>query len=142
MINVIYWNPIFDKGIGMKILVVDDSQTARQLTKRCLQELGHVDIIESANGMEALQRLADTPGIELVLLDRYMPNMDGLQFMSQFKQNPAFRKVRVSMVTTEDKSDEKMRAIADYEADYYIIKPITTQALVRMFAKLFPSYAN
>jgi CheY-like chemotaxis protein len=123
----------------MKILVVDDSATARQLTIRCLRELGHTDIVESANGYEALQQLAAVSSIELVLLDRYMPNMDGLQFMSHFKQNPAFQRIRVSMVTTEDKSDEKMRAIAEYEADYYIIKPITTQALVRMFAKLFPS---
>ena len=122
----------------MKILVVDDSPTARMVAIKCLKDLDCTDIVEAENGMQALQVLKATPDIRLVLLDRYMPEMDGLAFMQHFKADPAFANIMVSMVTSEGDMDERMKAVADYQADYYIIKPVTAQALVRMFAKLFP----
>jgi len=122
----------------MKILVVDDSHTARQVAIKCLKDLGYTDVVEAQDGGEALEKLKANPGIRLVLLDRYMPTMDGLEFMRRFKADPDNQGVHVSMVTSEDDMDEKFKAVADYNADYYIIKPVTSQALVRMFARLFP----
>jgi two-component system chemotaxis response regulator CheY len=121
----------------MKILLIDDSTTSRQLLVKYLSQLGYTDIVQAADGVEGLQRLQDTPDIKLVLLDRYMPNMDGLEFMQRFKSDPRNQYVQVSMVTTEDDMGEKLKTIAEYKADYYITKPVTTQALVRMFSKLF-----
>jgi two-component system chemotaxis response regulator CheY len=122
----------------MKILVVDDSQTARQVAIKCLKELGYGDVVEAQDGGDALEKLKANPGIRLVLLDRYMPSMDGLEFMRRFKADPDNQGIHVSMVTSEDDMDEKFKAVAEYSADYYIIKPITSQALVRMFARLYP----
>jgi two-component system chemotaxis response regulator CheY len=87
--------------------------------------------------MEALQLLDRNPQIKLVLLDRYMPQMDGLEFMMRLKQNPKFQYVSVSMITSENDIDEKMKTLSDYKADYYITKPVTKPALVRMFSRLF-----
>jgi two-component system chemotaxis response regulator CheY len=122
----------------MKILVVDDSPTSRLMLIKCLKQLDQKDIVEAENGVQALERLASIPGIRLVLLDRYMPEMDGLQTLEKIKMNDDWTGIKTSMVTSEDDNDEKFRTVADFRADYYIIKPVTTQALVRMFAKLFP----
>ena len=121
----------------MKILIVDDSATSRQILVKYLAELGYTDIVQAVDGVQGLQRLRDTADIKLVLLDRYMPNMDGLEFMRRFSSDPRNQYVQVSMVTTEDDMGEKLKTIAEYKADYYITKPVTPQALVRMFSKLF-----
>lgn len=123
----------------MKILVVDDSATARAFLKKLLKKLDYTDTVEASNGREALEVLSNTSDINLVLLDRYMPVMDGLEFMQEFKKNPQYQYILVSMVTMEDDMNEKMKTIADYRADYYITKPVTKDSLIRMFAKLFYS---
>jgi CheY-like chemotaxis protein len=105
---------------------------------KCLKQLDQKDIIEAENGNQAMERLAQVPGVRLILLDRYMPEMDGLQTLEKIKLNDDWTGIKVSMVTSEDDADEKFKTVADFKADYYIIKPVTTQALVRMFAKLFP----
>jgi two-component system chemotaxis response regulator CheY len=122
----------------MKILVVDDSPTARQLTKKFLKDLEYANIIEAENGKQGLEQLEAHPDIELVLLDRYMPEMDGIEFIRKTKSNPKWKGIKVSMVTSEDDLDERFKTVAEHRADYYIIKPVTAQSLVRMFAKLFP----
>jgi two-component system chemotaxis response regulator CheY len=123
----------------MKILVVDDSPTSRMMITKCLKQLDQKDIVEAENGIQAIERLKSTPEIRLVLLDRYMPEMDGLQTLEKIKSDDEHTGIKVSMVTSEDDNDEKFKTVADFRADYYIIKPVTTQALVRMFAKLFPN---
>ncbi|MBN1559733.1 response regulator, partial [candidate division KSB1 bacterium] len=84
-----------------KILVVDDEpdleQIVRQKFRRQIRE-GIFQFTFAQNGIEALQRLAEDPSIELVLTDINMPEMDGLTLLNKIREmeNPLFRAVIVS----------------------------------------------
>lgn len=108
----------------MKILLVDDSRTMRNIQKNVLAQLGYTDILEAADGAEALTKVADAP--ELILLDWNMPNMNGLEFLKKFRESD--KSTPVIMVTTEA---EKSRVIEAIKAgvNNYVVKPFTPDIL-------------
>ena len=109
----------------MKILLVDDSRTIRNIQKNVLAQMGHTDILEAADGVEALKLLeSETP--DLVLVDWNMPNMDGLTLVSRIRQKDTA--LPLIMVTTEA---EKGRVIEALKAgvNNYLVKPFTGEVL-------------
>jgi two-component system chemotaxis response regulator CheY len=109
----------------MKILLVDDSKTMRNIQKAVLGQLGHKEIMEASDGQDALSKVgAFAP--DLLLVDWNMPNMDGLTFVKHFRaQN---RVTPIIMVTTES---EKARVIEAIKAgvNNYVVKPFTPDLL-------------
>ncbi|MGE0494707.1 MAG: ATP-binding protein [Vulcanimicrobiota bacterium] len=68
------------------VLVVDDEAPIRRICRRLLQKSGH-QVLEASDGVEALQRLAEEPAIELVVLDLTMPRKDGVQTLLELRQS-------------------------------------------------------
>jgi two-component system, chemotaxis family, chemotaxis protein CheY len=111
----------------MRILLVDDSKTMRNIQKKALDALGTNEYCEAADGVEALAQLASATGpFNVVLVDWNMPNMDGLTLVTRIRQTD--RKTPLVMVTTEA---EKGRVIEAIKAgvNNYVIKPFTADAL-------------
>lgn len=109
----------------MKILLVDDSKTMRNIQRSVLLQLGDHVIEEACDGLDALKKLqAFSP--ELVLLDWNMPNMDGLTFVKAFREQD--KTTPVIMVTTEA---ERSRVIEAIKAgvNNYVVKPFTPDLL-------------
>jgi CheY-like chemotaxis protein len=85
-------------------LVVDDDPNARDMLRRGLEKAGW-SVLEAENGRAALTRLAhSTP--RLVLLDLMMPEMDGFEFLDEFRKHAAWRKVPVLVVTAKELTAE------------------------------------
>jgi EAL domain-containing protein (putative c-di-GMP-specific phosphodiesterase class I)/CheY-like chemotaxis protein len=69
---------------GRMVLVVEDSAVQRAHAVDLATRLGAAQVMEAANGLEGLERLAGHPGIDLVLTDLEMPTMDGVRFIGEF----------------------------------------------------------
>jgi two-component system chemotaxis response regulator CheY len=109
----------------MKILLVDDSKTMRNIQKGILAQLGYTDVQEACDGLDAISKVgAFAP--DLLLVDWNMPNMDGLTFVKQFRAKGF--KSPIIMVTTEA---EKSRVVEAIKAgvNNYVVKPFTPDAL-------------
>ena len=109
----------------MKILLVDDSKTMRNVQKSVLSLIGFNEVEEAADGLDALTKVnAVKP--DLILLDWNMPNMDGLTFVQKYRAQGG--KALIVMVTTEA---EKTRVISAIKAgvNNYVIKPFTPELL-------------
>ena len=109
----------------MKVLLVDDSKTMRNIQRGILTQLGYEQIEEAVDGQDALDKVAAF-GPELILLDWNMPNMDGITFIKQYRSSGAT--IPVIMVTTEA---EKSRVVEAIKAgvNNYVVKPFTPNVL-------------
>ena len=113
----------------MKILLVDDSRTMRNIEKKVLEGLGNVQFTEAKDGVEALAAIAANPaGFGLILIDWNMPNMDGFTLVSRIRQ--VDKKTPLIMVTTESEKSRIMDAIKA-GVNNYALKPFTPDVLLQ-----------
>jgi signal transduction histidine kinase/DNA-binding response OmpR family regulator len=90
------------------ILLVEDESAIREMMRKMLEKEGWT-VDEAENGRVALERLAKTTP-QLILLDLMMPEMDGFEFVSRMRQNPAWQKIPVVVVTAMDlTTDDRLR---------------------------------
>lgn len=106
-----------------RALVVDDARTVRRILKRILEEAGY-EAIEAENGHDALAWLASGQTAQLVFVDWEMPEMNGIAFVRKVRENPAYKGVRIVMVTKETRLHNVKEAL-EAGADEYIMKPFT-----------------
>ncbi|WP_432488501.1 response regulator [Kineococcus sp. SYSU DK018] len=118
----------------MKALVVDDSRAMRKIIAGALRKLGY-EVVEAADGAEALKALQNGPLPELATVDWNMPVMDGLTFVTQVRAIREYRSLSIMMVTTEAEHGQIVRALAA-GAHEYLIKPFTVEALEEKLALL------
>lgn len=111
----------------MKILLVDDSKTMRNIQKKVLGALPDADFAEAGDGIEALGVIAHSGGFDLVVIDWNMPNMDGFTLACRIRETD--RTTPLIMCTTEA---EKHRVVDAIKAgvNNYVVKPFTPDMLI------------
>ena len=103
-----------------KLLVVDDEGTVRAIIRAYVSD--EFEILEAADGTEALVTLESDSGIELMLLDVMMPGLDGFEVLDILQSNPQMAKCRVIMLSALTDADSKVRALTAGAVDF-INKP-------------------
>lgn len=111
------------KGEAPRVLVVEDDEDAREAIIDLLQMKGY-KAVPARNGKEALDYLNRGPAPVLILLDLWMPVMDGWQFRREQIKDSRLAKIPVVVITAL--SDR-----ADIDANEIIIKPIDIDQLFR-----------
>jgi len=106
-------------------LVVDDAKVIRRLLANQLGELGY-EVIEAANGQEAIGKLDRTPSVRLALIDWNMPVMNGIECLKAIRSDPRFRALTIVMVTQETEMGYIVAAL-NAGANDYIMKPFTPE---------------
>ncbi|MEO6486665.1 MAG: diguanylate cyclase [Thermoanaerobaculia bacterium] len=102
------------------IAVVDDDAAIRRLVRLFLTRAGYASI-ECTTGEEARQRLPNEKW-ELAILDRRLPDMDGVQLCQELKLKPSLRTRYIIMLTGDDEQADKVEGL-ELGADDYITKP-------------------
>ena len=105
---------------SFRVAIVDDDPSIRRLVRLLLKRSGY-DTVEFAAGTEAREQLAKIPW-DLAILDRRLPDMDGLELCQELKSNAEFKSRYVIMLTGEDDQEDKIQGL-DLGADDYITKP-------------------
>jgi len=111
-----------------KAMVIDDSRAVRMILGKMLAEMGY-EVCQASNGKEALAVLAQQgEPLSLILVDWNMPEMNGLEFVKQFRSNSRFSSVPLVMVTTETEVGQVSHAL-DAGANEYVMKPFTKDVI-------------
>lgn len=114
------------------ILIVDDEESIRELIRMVLETNGHTFDL-AADGSEALERLRKAK-YDLVIMDRNMPKMTGVQALTVLRTNPAFKDLKVLMCTSASVAKEVDEAF-QAGANDYILKPLNLQLLASKVSK-------
>jgi two-component system chemotaxis response regulator CheY len=115
------------------IMVVDDSASLRQVVAIALRGAGY-EVIEGCDGKDALAKLTGQK-VHLVISDVNMPNMDGITFVKNLKQMPAYKFTPVIMLTTESQEGKKQEGQAA-GAKAWVVKPFQPAQMLAAVAKL------
>jgi len=111
----------------VRALVIDDSRAMRRIVGGILEGFGF-EVQQAGDGRQALDAMQEGYVPDLACIDWNMPVMDGLQYVSAVRSNPAWRSVTLMMVTTESEHGQIVRALAA-GAHEYLIKPFTADAI-------------
>jgi CheY-like chemotaxis protein len=108
-----------------QILVVEDDRAIRHLTREILKGAGY-GVETAADGVEGLEKLKNKK-YDLVLLDIWMPKMNGLELLAQLRERPSAPRV---IVMTADNTPETLILAIREQAYRYVAKPFQPKALL------------
>ncbi len=118
-------------GARRVVLVVDDQPDVREAIAAALAISGY-EVVEAANGAEALAYLHREPPPSLILLDLMMPILTGWGFLAERARDPALRSIPVLVVSGEPDVTERLAAL---DAGY-LQKPVIPRHLLEVAARL------
>ncbi len=121
---------------GVKVLVIDDSNTIRRSAEIFLAQGGH-EVVLAEDGFDALAKVSDHAPV-LIFCDILMPRLDGYQTCAIIKRNPRFAHVPVIMLSSKDGLFDKARGRMVGSQDY-LTKPFTKEQLLRAVAQYRPA---
>ena len=119
--------PARDGFHGLKVMVIDDSNTIRKSAEIFLAEAGCC-VLLAEDGFDALAKIADH-GPAVIFCDILMPRLDGYQTCALIKRNPHFAATPVIMLSSKDGLFDRARGrLAG--SDEYLTKPFTRDTLL------------
>lgn len=119
-----------------RIIIADDSGTARMFIKRCFEISGcqDVEFLEAGNGVEVLEQLKKT-SVDLVVSDLHMPEMDGTELLKRIKSSPRFHETPVIIISSaaNPKKVEELKALLALDV---LSKPISPASVSKAIQPL------
>jgi CheY-like chemotaxis protein/anti-sigma regulatory factor (Ser/Thr protein kinase) len=112
-----------------RILVVEDDRTTRHLITRVLEAEG-ISVASAADGARALDKLKRSE-FDLILLDIWMPRMNGLEMLARLREDQAARVPNVVVLTSDDTPQTLLKAVQE-RAYQYLTKPVEPKQLLEV----------
>lgn len=129
------------EGIGAaekRVLVVDDTLTARMLLKNAFESAGYV-VTTASDGAEALKSLANEM-VDLVVTDLEMPNMDGFELTRSIRANPELKRVPVVIVTSKSSKEDRERGLHAGASAFFVKSSFDQQNLLEVSSSLIGNF--
>jgi two-component system, sensor histidine kinase and response regulator len=125
---------------GMKVLIVDDNQSSRQILMELMERLEFI-VSVCASGEEAISELeqssADGREYDLVLMDWKMPGMNGLEASRRIRADAGLSKVPKIIMVTAYGSEELMNRAEESGIDGFLLKPVSPSTMLDTFMRIF-----
>ena len=121
------------------ILIVDDSKFNRDILKEILGET--YNYLEAENGNQAIQIIGENIGIDLMLLDINMPQMNGFEVLKIMKRSQCIEETPVIMISSEESVDT-MREAYEMGITDYITRPFDSVIVKKRVQNTLSLYAN
>jgi two-component system chemotaxis response regulator CheY len=112
---------------ALKVLVVDDQFSVRQMTRLALEKIGVRLIHEAENGQEALTKALAQP-LDIIISDFNMPEMDGIELLRAVRGHQAIRKTPFILITGRGDRELVVKA-AQAGVNNYVVKPFDEATL-------------
>lgn len=112
---------------ALKVLIVDDQLSVRQVTRLMLEAIGIRMIYEAENGQEALFKAIGQP-LDLIISDYNMPEMDGLGLLRAVRSHQVLRKLPFILITGRGDRELVVKA-AQVGVNNYMVKPVSESVL-------------
>lgn len=117
---------------GIKVMVIDDSNTIRKTAEIFLLQAG-AQVVLAEDGFDALAKINDHQP-DVVFCDILMPRLDGYQTCALIKKNPKFSSTPVIMLSSKDGLFDRARGRM-VGSDEYLTKPFTKDSLLKTVAE-------
>ncbi|NEP51904.1 MAG: response regulator, partial [Moorea sp. SIO3C2] len=115
-------------NLSKTFLVVDDSITERQNLSLILERNGN-QVVQAKDGLEAIELLRKSHGVDLIICDLEMPRLNGLELLSLSHQEPALADIPIIMLTS--RSQKKYKQLAtELGAMAYLTKPYLDEEIL------------
>jgi CheY-like chemotaxis protein len=124
----------------IRIVLVEDNIEDAAFTKRLLEHNKlNKDLVIAATGQKAMQALRgmdqeDLP--QLILLDINLPDISGIDLLTRIKEDESLCKIPV-VILTGSNEDQDIQKSYDLGASSYLVKPISSHAMMLVIEKLF-----
>jgi len=113
---------------GKKVLIVDDDMRNIFALSSVLEEQG-MEVVSADNGRDAIKRLSGQSGIDIVLMDIMMPEMDGIDTMLEIRKIPKCKELPIIAVTAKAMKGDREKCMEAGAWDY-LSKPVDTDILL------------
>lgn len=115
-----------------RVLIVDDDPMIRHILQTILEAEGYsVQLAENgADGVDVLHKDGIAAPFRFMVLDMMMPKMTGIEVLAALRDEPAFEKLPIIMLTAENKPTDILSGYSA-GASYYMTKPFTREQLLR-----------
>ncbi|TWO14037.1 response regulator [Campylobacter lanienae] len=118
----------------LNILAIDDDEITLKLLELILAENIYIDdFITAKDGLEAMEILEQRFDINLILLDIYMPRLDGFEFLNNFKQRQYLQDIPIIAISTDISQKQKALEFGVYD---FLVKPIIKKPLNKLIKKI------
>jgi two-component system chemotaxis response regulator CheY len=119
--------------MGKNILIVDDSESIREVVSFTLENEGY-NVMIGNDGTDALKFFDGTP-IDLVITDLHMPEMNGIELIKEIRAKDEYKRIPILFLTTESQASKKQEA-KEAGATGWIIKPFVPAKLLAALKKV------
>lgn len=119
-----------------RLLLVDDSATARAFAAAALEDAADLEITQAASGFEAI-RILPTEAFDLVITDINMPDINGLELIRFARTHERYQQTPLIIISTEGREVDRDKALA-LGANEYLVKPYAADQLLAVVRRYLP----
>ena len=119
---------------AMRVLVMDEMDSIRNMVQSCLKELGVEEIMMSGNGESGWQILTDKP-VDIIICDWDMPKLTGIELLERVRASEYHQHIPFLMLTATVEKEDVVTAVAAGVTDY-LAKPFNASSLEYRILKM------